>query len=238
VSVPRSPQERRRRALRAADREGRSLGDRLDRLDPYWGPQVLILAAILLDLTLSTRVTLGPFWLLPALESLALLGLIGSSTRGLVNHPTRRLVSLALIAVVSAANSVSLILLCKLLIDGGKASGRALIGSGMVLWVTNVLLFAVWFWQLDRGGPIARRMGDPDLPDFMFVQMANKEFARPGWEPRLIDYLYTSFTNATAFSPTDTMPLTVTAKLTMAAQSLTALVTVGLVVARAVNILQ
>jgi hypothetical protein len=224
--------------MRAARRDGHSLLARLDRLDPFWGPQALILGAILLDLTLSTRVTLGPFWLLPALEMVALLGLMGSSMRGLVNHPIRRRVSLALIAVVSAANSVSLILLCKLLIDGGKTSGRALIGSGMVLWVTNVLLFAVWFWQLDRGGPIARRAGDPDLPDFMFVQMANKEFARPDWEPTLIDYLYTSFTNATAFSPTDTMPLTVTAKMTMAAQSLTALVTVGLVVARAVNILQ
>lgn len=231
--------EREEQAPRTAGRRGGSLLASLERHDPFWGPQALILIAILLDLTLSTRVTIGPFWLLPALELVALLGLMGSSTsRDLRYHPGRRRFSLAIIGVVSAANSVSLILLCRLLINGGKESGRALIGSGMVLWATNVLLFAVWFWQLDRGGPVARKLGEPDPPDFMFVQMANPDVAPPRWEPSLGDYLYTSFTNATAFSPTDTMPLTLMAKLLMAAQALTALVTIGLVVARAVNILQ
>jgi hypothetical protein len=233
-------------AVAAAEREGTSLLGRVDRIDPFWGAQLLILVAILLDLTLSQRITVGPFWLLPALESVALAGLTGTTTApgirpaahlALRLHPLRRRLSLAMIALVSAANIASLVLLCRLLIDGGKTSGRALIGSGMVLWVTNVLLFAVWFWQLDRGGPIARRRREPDQPDFLFVQMANPDFAPRGWEPSLIDYLYTSFTNATAFSPTDTMPLTPIAKLLMTAQSTTALVTVGLVVARAVNIL-
>jgi hypothetical protein len=233
-------------AAAAAQRGGDTILARLGRIDPFWGAQLLILGAILLDLTLSERITLGPFWLLPALEFVALAGLTGSTTapvrgpnghRALRLHPLRRRLSLGIIALVSAANIASLVLLCQLLIDGGKASGRALIGSGMVLWVTNVLLFAVWFWQLDRGGPLARKRGEADQPDFLFVQMANPDVAPRGWEPSLIDYLYTSFTNATAFSPTDTMPLTPTAKLLMTAQSATALVTVGLVVARAVNIL-
>jgi hypothetical protein len=132
---------------------------------------------------------------------------------------------------------VSLVLLCHYLLKGGKAGGRQLIGSGVVLWVTNVLLFGLWYWQLDRGGPLARWRGDKRRPDFLFVQMTEREYAPPDWEPGLIDYLYTSFTNATAFSPTDTMPLTAPAKLLMSAQALTALATIGLVVARAVNIL-
>jgi hypothetical protein len=138
---------------------------------------------------------------------------------------------------VSAINIVSTVRLCEYLVKGGHAGGRTLIGSGMLLWVTNVLLFALWFWQLDRGGPLARAGDDAALPDFLFVQMTEPRHAAPNWKPGLIDYLYTSLTNATAFSPTDTMPLTPTAKCLMGTQALTALVVVGLVVARAVNIL-
>ena len=109
--------------------------------------------------------------------------------------------------------------------------------SGAVLWLTNVLVFAVWYWELDRGGPV-QRFAHPDGPvDLLFPQMASPEFAHPGWRPGFADYLYMSLTNATAFSPTDTMPLTHTAKAVMGVQSVTALLTVALVVARAVNIL-
>ncbi|MGA9859919.1 MAG: hypothetical protein WBQ18_18785 [Solirubrobacteraceae bacterium] len=210
---------------------------RLERLDPFWAPQLLIGAAILLQVSLSEQVTVGPRWLLPALEAVALLALITSSPHPRLRHSRlRRRLSLGIIGLVSAANSISLVLLCRLLVDGSKTNGRPLLGSGMVLWITNVLLFAIWYWQLDRGGPVARAT-ESDAPDFLFVQMTSPEFSRPGWLPGLIDYLYLSFTNATAFSPTDTMPLTPIAKLLMAGQSLTALVTIGLVVARAVNIL-
>jgi hypothetical protein len=208
------------------------------RYDPYWGGQLVIGAAILLDLSLTERVTLGPNWLVPTLEALALLGLTMASPHPRMRDSLlRRRLALTLIATVTAANSYSLILLCHFLLRGGKADGQALIGSGIVLWVTNVLLFGVWFWQLDGGGPTARRHKRKPHPDFLFVQMTDREFAPRGWHPTLIDYLYTSFTNATAFSPTDTMPLTPMAKALMAVQSLTALVTIGLVVARAVNIL-
>ena len=208
------------------------------RYDPYWGGQLAIAAAILLDLSLTEKVTLGPTWLLPALEALALLGLTMASPHPRIRDSLlRRRLALTLIAVVTAANCYSLILLCRYLLQGVNADGRALIGSGVVLWTTNVLLFGVWYWQLDGGGPTARRQKRKPHPDFLFVQMTQREFAPRGWHPALIDYLYTSFTNATAFSPTDTMPLSPMAKVLMAVQSLTALVTVGLVVARAVNIL-
>jgi hypothetical protein len=221
--------------VRVADEDVRAA---FTRYDPYWGGELVIAAAILLDLSLADRVTPGPTWLVPALEGLALAGLVVASPHPRVRHsPLRRRLALTLIAVVTAANSYSLVFLCHYLLRGGTANGQTLIGSGIVLWVTNVLLFGVWYWQLDRGGPGARARKRKPHPDFLFVQMTERRFAPPGWEPTLVDYLYTSFTNAAAFSPTDTMPLTPMAKALMTVQSLTALVTLGLVVARAVNIL-
>jgi hypothetical protein len=210
----------------------------LHNRDPYWGPQLVVAAAIALDFALPDKLTIGPSWLLPSLEAVVLLGLIVVTPHPRWRHsPLRRRIALVLIAAVSALNIVSLVLLAHYLLHGGKAGGHELIGSGILLWATNVLLFAVWYWQLDRGGPVARHAGNERQPDFMFVQMSQPQFAPSNWQPGLVDYLYTSFTNATAFSPTDTMPLTATAKWLMSAQALTSLVTVGLIFARAVNIL-
>jgi uncharacterized membrane protein len=222
----------------APGEEDHGLVARILRWDPYLGPQLVVAAAILLQLSLPERVTIGPSWLLPALETLLLIGLIATAPHKTIGRrtPIRRNIAMALIGFVSAANIVSLVLLCRLLVNGSKESGRNLILAGVVLWVTNVLLFSLWYWELDRGGPLARA-SEPDQPDFQFPQMVTPELA-PGWEPNLIDYLYVSFTNATAFSPTDAMPLSRGAKSLMALQSLASLVTVGLVVARAVNILQ
>jgi hypothetical protein len=210
----------------------------IDRRYPFLAPVFVVLAAILLDLSLSTKVTVGPPWLLPSLEGFLLIAFVVISPHPLMRHsPLRRAIAIGLIGLVSVANVVSLILLVHNLLHGGKESGRALIGSGIVLWVTNVLLFGLWYWELDRGGPAARATQPDAVPDFLFPQMDKREFARPGWLPGMVDYLYLSFTNATAFSPTDTMPLTATAKWLMTAQATVALVTIGLVVARAVNIL-
>jgi len=219
-------------------RSARALAASLEKHDPFWAPQLVVGAAILLDFTLSKRVAVGPTWLLPLVEGLALLGLIAASPHPRMRHsPLRRTIAIALIGLVSAVNSVSLVLLCHYLLRGGTSNGRELILSGVVLWTTNVLLFGLWYW-VDRGGPLVRASESDASVDFLFVQMSEPRHAPLDWKPTLIDYLYTSFTNATAFSPTDTMPLTARAKVLMAAQSLTALVTVGLVVARAVNILQ
>ena len=224
----------------AAKRESTEnrLRERLNRFDPFLAPQLILGGAIVLDFALPDRLTIRPSWLLPSLEALALLGLMSVSPHPRIRHsPVRRRIAIALIGLVSAVNAFSLVLLCHYLLHGGRAGGRELIVAGSVLWVTNVLLFALWFWQLDRGGPVARASNEEQYPDFLFVQMTERAAAPPNWEPGIIDYLYTSFTNATAFSPTDTMPLTAAAKILMSAQALTALVTIGLVVARAVNIL-
>ena len=101
----------------------------------------------------------------------------------------------------------------------------------------NVLIFALWYWELDRGGPGRRAAGHDAAPDFLFPQMTDDRIEPPGWRPRFVDYVYVSLTNATAFSPTDTMPLTPMAKSVMGGQALVSLVTIGLIVARAVNVL-
>jgi len=109
--------------------------------------------------------------------------------------------------------------------------------SGAAIWGTNVIAFALWYWEFDRGGPVARLEGTAKYPDLQWPQMIDPELSRPGWGPQFIDYLYFSFTNATAFSPTDVMPLARWAKLTMMVQSAVSLVLGILVIARAVNIL-
>ena len=107
----------------------------------------------------------------------------------------------------------------------------------MLIWLTNFLIFALWYWEMDRGGPGKRAAGHDGPPDFLFPQMSDDRIEPRDWRPQFIDYLYVSLTNATAFSPTDTMPLTPMAKIIMGVQSIVSLVTIGLIVSRAVNIL-
>jgi len=210
----------------------------LDGWSPFWAPQVVVACAIGLDLALPAKVTVGPNWLLPSVEGGLLIGLVLVSPHRRMRHSSfRRYFAMGLIGIVSVVNIVSLVLLAHYLLHGHTQNGRPLIYSGVVLWVTNLLLFGLWYWELDRGGPVARLEDKDAIPDFLFPQMADERWAPEGWMPGLVDYLYTSFTNATAFSPTDTMPLTPTAKWLMSGQALVSLITIGLVVARAVNIL-
>jgi uncharacterized membrane protein len=203
-----------------------------------WPAQLTVLAAIGLQLALPKRLTVGPVWLVPALEGALLIGMFVATPRQLEReHRRRRLVALGLTAFVSAANVFSLIALTHYLLRHATPNGRELIGSGVFIWLTNFLIFALWYWELDRGGPGVRAAGRDGPPDFLFPQMQDDRIEPRGWRPRFIDYLYVSLTNATAFSPTDTMPLSGVAKSVMGMQSLVSLVTIGLIVSRAVNIL-
>ena len=214
----------------------------LGRRDQFWPAQVTVLAAIALSLGLPSKLSVpGKVWLIPAIEGLLLAGLVATTPWRGERRPMRRRVALGLVGVVTASNLVNLILLVHHVLhpslSPGGSFGRELILGGTEIWVTNVLLFTVWYWELDRGGPIARQKIECPPPDFLFPQMTEEQLGGMNWRAGYLDYLYTSFTNATAFSPTDTMPLTPTAKLLMAAQSLASLVTIGMVFARAVNIL-
>jgi uncharacterized membrane protein len=206
--------------------------------EPFWPAQLTVLVAIALQFGLPDRLTVGPFWLIPALEAALLVGMFFATPNQLEHeHPRRRRLALAMIAFVSAANVYSLIALSKHLLHHAVIEGDQLLISGIEIWLTNFLIFGLWYWELDRGGPGKRAAGSDEAPDFLFPQMADDTIEPRDWRPRFLDYLYVSLTNATAFSPTDTMPLSAMAKSIMGVQSLVSLVTIGLIVSRAVNIL-
>lgn len=198
-----------------------------------------VAVALGFQLALPSRLTmgLGPRWLIPALEAALLLVLLAVNPGRITEEVAyARMFSLALIALISVANMVSLAELINALLYNSKAGGRPLIISSVPIWLTNIIVFSLWYWELDRGGPAARRSPSHRRPDFLFPQMSSPG-AAPAWTPRYLDYLYTSFTNSTAFSPTDTMPLTDWAKMLFMVQAFVSLLTVALVVSRAVNIL-
>jgi uncharacterized membrane protein len=199
-----------------------------------------ILAAISLLVALPDRIAPHPRWALPGLAFLLLVGLTVANPKR-IDRQSRalRTVSLVLIAVISIANAVTAARLIVDLVRGtGIRTPAELLLTGAAIWLTNVIVFGLWYWEFDRGGPVARAHAVNPYPDFLFPQMSSRELTPPDWEPEFIDYLYTSFTNATAFSPTDVMPMSRWAKLTMLAQSAVSLMTVALVIARAVNILK
>ncbi len=148
----------------------------------------------------------------------------------------RRTAAIGLLALVSASNGLALVALIGSLLSGEEKSGPELLLKAVTIWGTNVMAFGLWFWGLDRGGPIRRRAPQPPPPDFQFPQLENPQLAEPNWHPRLLDYVYLSFTNSIAFSPTDAMPLTRWAKVLMLIESAVSAVTVLLVAARSVNI--
>ena len=206
--------------------------------EPFWPAQLTVLTAIALQLLLPARLTIGPVWLIPGLEAALLIGMFFATPRELEGeHPVRRRVALGLTAFVSAANIFSLGALTHYLLHHSTPNARELIVAGVLIWLTNFLIFALWYWEMDRGGPGKRAAGHDGPPDFLFPQMADDQIEPREWRPKFIDYTYVSLTNAAAFSPTDTMPLTPMAKSIMGIQSLVSLVTIGLIVSRAINIL-
>jgi hypothetical protein len=212
-------------------------------VEPRW-PIALVLVAyivmtITLRITVPDRPRLGPEWLVPSFEILFLVALVLADP-GHISARARWLRRLALgltfaLLVITLASTGVLI---RDLIEGGKATESAdvLLASGALVWLGNVVVFSLLYWQFDSGGPLARFRRDRPYPDFLFTQQASPEFAPPGWRPKFPDYLILGLTTSTAFSPTDVMPMSTWAKMTMALQSIIALVVVGLVVARAVNL--
>lgn len=206
-----------------------------------WPASLALLVAIGLQVALPERLTLASTWLLPSIEAVVLVALlVANPARISRRSPALRAASLTVIALASLANAWSAVQLVSAIVAGtAPETAVRLLVTGGTVWLTNVIVFALWYWELDRGGPAARAQGEAgDRPDFLFPQMATGGVAPADWEPGFVDYLYVSFTNATAFSPTDTMPLSRWAKLTMLLQSAVSLATVALVVARAINILK
>lgn len=212
---------------------------------------VAVVVAIVLYLALPEQLLVAPRFVVPALEFLLLVPLIAINPRR-VTRQTRlsRVLSLTLVAVIAVTNLGALGLLIHDLVAGAGDSGQALLLGALQVWLTNIIAFGLAYWELDRGGPVKRtQTGRSELPlaDFRFSQDENQDTveevadgssAKADWVPTLVDYLYVSVTNSTAFSPTDTMPLSTRAKAMMAVQSVAALLTSLLVIARAVSVLK
>lgn len=219
----------------------------------FWFARSSVAVVAALQLLIINQLTVGPQWLAPTLE-VALLAPLSMATAwtqvqardATTDHHWYRIarmrrgiraLAVVLTALVTLMNFGALALLVKALLSGHTgASGQTLLLDAVNIWTTNVIAFALWFWSIDRGGPAARGISVREVDDFLFPQMTIDVY-RANWSPGFADYLYVSFTNATAFSPTDTMPLTGRAKLLMMAESVISLLTIALVAARAVNIL-
>lgn len=219
----------------------------------FWYARASVMVIVGLQLLLANRVALGPVWMAPAVEMILLIPLSIATAWAqdlavkataddhwhLVKRRRRAVRSLAVVltGIITIINFGSLINVVDALLSGhAGTSGERLLLDAVKIWAINLIAFSLWYWTLDRGGPAARGLCRQNRPDFLFAQMSVAG-APADWSPGFIDYLFLAFTNATAFSPTDTLPLSGRAKLLMMAQSSISLLTIALVAARAVNIL-
>lgn len=207
--------------------------------DPIWHLQIGVLAII--GLQLLTAPALLPYnkYLMIGLEVMlmAALAVVTPDAYHRVSRP-RRSLALTLIAVIAVGNILSLLLLVQALLTNHEAvDGTQLLLNTITIYITNIFMFALGYWEMDGGGPDRRATGRT-REDFLFTQMAHPRYAESGWLPGFTDYLYLSATNVTNFASADTVPISHRAKMLMMIQSLTSVVIVVLVAARAVSILQ
>jgi hypothetical protein len=212
-------------------------------VEPRWPIALVVSAFVAITVVLRVlepeRESLGPTWLVPAIEIAMLLALLAADpARVIARANWLRRVSIALVASLAVVALASTAVLIADLIRGASVAESAgpLLTSGALIWLGNALVFALLYWLLDSGGPLARYRGEREYPDFAFSQQMSPELAPPGWRPQFVDYLVLGLTTNTAFSPTDVMPMVLWAKLTMALQSVISLTVFGLVIARAVNV--
>jgi len=219
----------------------------------FWMARFAIFLIAVLQLLLVNDFALWSRWLGPAVELLLLVPLSVATawTQKKARHASTdahfhlvasgrrqiRRVALGLTVLVTLVNFVALYFLIKALLAGHAGSGQTLLIDAMNIWCTNIIAFALWFWSIDRGGPANRGITSRQDPDLLFPQMSLSDPRYRNWSPGFIDYVFVAFTNATAFSPTDTMPLSPRAKLLSMAEAGVSLLTLALVAARAVNIL-
>ncbi len=212
-----------------------------DFREDRWPASLALLVCIGLYILLPASLTIRPWWLIPVIEIIPLITLSITHRHRHPGEPVwTRTVTIAMIIVITLSNIWSVYFLVHhLLYSTGQATvGRQLIFNAVIIWTTNVIIFGLWFWELDRGGPGVRGTPGQSAPDFQFPQMENPKLAQANWRPRYLDYLYVSMTNSAAFSPTDAMPLTRRAKALMALASLISIVTLLVVASRAINILK
>jgi uncharacterized membrane protein len=201
-----------------------------------WTVIVAVALAVALQVALPNRFSAG-HRAVPVLELLLVVGLWVAHPHKTGHAPRwMRPASLLLIGMITTTNAWSAVRLIQQIIQGKQDDAASLLASGAAIWATNIILFALWYWEFDQGGPLNRALGKAEHPDFSFPQMQNPELSPAHWEPKFPDYLYVSFTNACSFSPTDTMPLARWAKMAMLVQSAVSLIVIALVISRAVGL--
>jgi uncharacterized membrane protein len=204
-----------------------------------WPAFAAVVAIIVGQARLSGSLQLEPVWLLPGLAAVLLLASVAFYISPAEPSRVDRAVSIGLAAVLVVANLASLTMLVRDVFLGSALTPLELLGSGVTLWVVNVLVFAIVYWELDGGGPEGRRQRRREFPDLIFPQQQDGQTGlthAASWQPSFGDYVYVALTNGTAFSPTDAMPYTKRAKLAMGVQSLLSFAIAAVLVARAVNI--
>lgn len=219
--------------------------------EPRWHASVAVFAALILYITLPQRLIFGPVWVAPVLVLALLIPLSIFAPKR--HHETRRtrFASIALIACVNFFNIASVVLAIHSFLYPVKSeipTAGELLLHGAQIWLTNILVFSLWFWELDAGGPDVRAHASAASElrhsDFLFPQMqmmiqgSCSKAIDARWKPAFLDYLYLGYTNSTAFSPADVMPLTPLAKMLMLLESLISLLTIAIVLARAVSLIQ
>ncbi|HSW79462.1 MAG TPA: hypothetical protein VLG47_01675 [Candidatus Saccharimonadales bacterium] len=208
--------------------------------DKLWHVQLTMLAAIALQIALPDNFSVTAHYVIPFIEILLLAALSFTTPHEKVfKSIARRVNAVLLIAIATLANGYALFTVAnELLKSGSVAGGRELILAALNIYLTNIIIFALWYWEMDGGGPGERSRVAKYDQDFLFPQHQNESYKHPDWKPMFIDYVYVSSTNSMAFSPTDTMPMSRRAKMLMLVQSSVSLITIALVAARAVNILR
>jgi len=207
--------------------------------DPVWHAQLAMLAAIGLQLSLPDRFVLGSRYFIVAIELLLLAALSFTTPKEPIFRSLGRRINVVLLLVLaSLVNCYGLVRVAQQLLESGHISnGKELIITAVNIYLTNIIIFGLMYWEMDGGGPGQRAKIAKHEHDFLFPQDADEAYKSPHWLPTFVDYLYVSATNGMAFSPTDTMPLSRRAKMLMLAQATISLIAVALVAARAVNIL-
>jgi hypothetical protein len=207
--------------------------------EPWWPMATAVLAATILYVGTPHSGRVPGWWIFPVLQ-LVLLGLLIAQDPGRIDRrtvPLRRLMVTLLVVMTAGTILGVTVLAYDIMVAATDVTATVLLGRGAAIWVANVIVFSLWYSELDRGGPAERAAGSPVAPSFAFPENATPELAPAGWRPEYPDYLYLAFTNATAFSPTDTLPVRRWAKLTMMVQAALSLVIAILVIARAINVL-
>jgi uncharacterized membrane protein len=220
---------------------GMDVAGAADRGERRWPMAIALLVAMALPFLLPPKYSLGLTWIIPVAEALLLVSLVVADPGRIDRRSVFiRALSIGLVGILVTGAAGATVRLVVDLLRGGPETNSPdqLLRVGSLTWAYVIITFSFLYWELDGGGPETRSRAAPKFPDLAFPEHLNPQIARPGWRPEFFDYLYLAFTNALAFSPTDVMPLARWAKLAMAVEAMASLIIVGLVIARAVNILK